>query len=457
MAVRILVVDDEPNIRKSIKGLLEDKGYELETVATGEDALFCIEKNNFDIVLLDIVLPGIDGIQVLEKIKQNKPYLPVVMISGQATIDNAVKATKLGAYDFLEKPIIGEKLLLLITHLLEHEGLKRQVAKRYTMVGSSNAIKKLYEELKRAAQSNSRVLIHGESGTGKELVARAIHDYSPRKTQPFITVNCAALPKELIESELFGYEKGAFTGAITKKEGKFILANTGTLFLDEVGDMSLETQAKLLRVLEEGEIEPLGGKTPIKVDVRVISATNKNLEYETQKGNFRQDLLFRINVIPIFVPPLRERIEDIGILSKYFIKLFCEENGKRSKDIESSAIKELEKYNWPGNVRELKNLMERLVIMVPRDTITVNDVVSLSRPVGIGSKEMIVGQGFSLAKNEELSLRQRVDNFERTLIQQALIAADWNIKKAAAILKTDRANLYRKIREYGLTDCRGNS
>ncbi|MFA5032737.1 MAG: sigma-54 dependent transcriptional regulator [bacterium] len=439
METRILVVDDDNNIRKSIKGFLEDKGYFVETVSTGEEAISLVKKSDFDIILLDIVLPGMDGLQALEKIRQDKPRVPVIIVSGQATIDNAIQATKLGAYDFIEKPIMGDKLLLLIAHLIENEEFKRQSARRYIMIGKSPAMENLCEEIEKSAPSNARILIQGESGVGKELVAHSIHQHSSRNLHPFIAVNCAALPKELIESELFGYEKGAFTGAVSRKEGKFLLANNGTLFLDEIGDMSLETQAKLLRALEEGEIEPLGGKNPTKVDVRVISATNKNLRNEVDKGNFRQDLLFRINVIPIFVPPLRKRTEDIDILAEHFLKVFCEENGKKVKIIEQDAVKRLKEYTWPGNVRELKNYIERLVIMVPSNTITVKNVESFL-PISVQKT------------GKNLSFQQKMDDFEKTLIEQSLIKANWNVTKAAELLKTDRPNLYRKIRKYGLLE-----
>jgi two-component system nitrogen regulation response regulator NtrX len=437
METRILIVDDDSSIRRAVKGLLEDEGYSVETASNGEEAVSMVDAEHFDVLLLDIVLPGMDGLEVLEKAKQSRPKLPVIMISGQATVDNAIRATKLGAYDFLEKPIVSEKLLLVLTHVLEREELKRQSSRRYRMIGESSAMQDLLREIEKAAPSNARVLIRGESGTGKELIARAIHEQSPRASHPFVTVNCAAIPGELIESELFGHEKGAFTGAAMKREGKFLLADKGTLFLDEIGDMNIEAQSKLLRVLEEREVEPVGGKSPIRVNVRVLSATNKNLEDEVEKGNFRQDLLFRVNVIPIFAPPLRQRTGDIEILTEYFLESFCEENGKKMKGVEKDAVRKLKGYGWPGNVRELKNCMERLAIMVASDTIAARDIELLlpitTRPT-----------------SEGLSFQEQVDDFEKGVIQQTLARTGGNVKKTAELLKTDRANLYRKIRKYDL-------
>jgi two-component system nitrogen regulation response regulator NtrX len=437
METRILIVDDDSSIRRAVKGLLEDEGYSVVTASNGEEAVSMVDAEHFDVLLLDIVLPGMDGLEVLDKVKQSRPKLPVIMISGQATVDNAIRATKLGAYDFLEKPIVSEKLLLVLAHVLESEELKRQSAKRYTMIGKSTVMQSLYREIEKAAPSSARVLIRGESGTGKELIARAIHEQSSISSHPFVTVNCAAIPGELIESELFGHERGAFTGAAMKRDGKFLLADKGTLFLDEIGDMNIEAQSKLLRVLEEGEVEPVGGKSPIKVNVRVLSATNKNLEDDAEKGDFRQDLLFRINVIPISAPPLRQRTGDIEILTKYFIGSFCEENGKKVKDVKQDAVRKLEEYSWPGNVRELKNCMERLAIMVASDTITAKNVESLlpmtTRP-----------------STEGLSFQEQVDDFEKRVIQETLARTGGNVKKTAELLKTDRANLYRKIRKYDL-------
>ncbi len=439
----ILIVDDEKNIQKSLKGLFEDEGYTTAVASSGEAAVDLVVESNFGLVFLDLVLPKIDGIETLKKIKKIRSELTVVMMSGHASIENAVKATKLGAYDFVEKPLFPEKILLLVEHILEGKRLekenisfKEKEAKRYEMVGKSPPMVKLYKEIEKASPTTARVLIYGESGTGKELVARAIHNYSDRKEEPFVKLNCAAIPKELVESELFGYEKGAFTGAATKKSGKFFIADRGTLFLDEIGDMSLETQAKLLRVLEEGEIEPIGSNRSIPVDVRVISATNKDLSAEIKNGNFREDLLYRVNVIPIFVPPLKEKKEDIPFLIEHFLHNFCEENGKRVKNLSSDALDFLTAYDWPGNIRELKNLMERLAIMVPDTTISFEDVSTLL-PI----------HGKTRKGN---SLKGKVEQYEAELIKESLKLSNGNIAEAARRLKIDRANLYRKLKQYGI-------
>ena len=440
---RILIIDDEPEILKQVSGLMEDEGYRTVTAGGGQEGLKALEQTDVSLVLLDVYMSGMNGLEVLEKIKEAEPSLPVIMVSGQGTIDVAVKATKLGAIDFVEKPFQPEKLLVSVANALELQSLRTEnirltgeLKKTRVMVGASAAMKHLEAEMAKAAPSRMRVLITGENGTGKELVASAIHENSPRSHMPFVKLNCAALPKDLIESELFGYEKGAFTGATTRKQGKFEIADGGTLLLDEIGDMSLDTQAKLLRVLEEEEFEKLGGKKPIKIDVRVIASTNKNLPEEIKKGSFREDLYFRISTMPIHVPPLRERKEDIELLVEHFLRIFCEENNRLQKTFTSGAIKVLMSYDWPGNVRELKNLVERLVIMVERDSIEEEDVKPL-----VGEATISTG---------DKPLSELTDDFEKSLILSELNKSGWNVSKAASRLGIDRANLHRKMRRYGV-------
>ena len=437
----ILIIDDDPDILKSFSDLLEDEGYRTVTAETGEDGLARVRGGGIGLVLLDIRLPGKDGLQVLPMIREAAPDTGVIMISAEGTIGRAVSAIQAGALDFLEKPVQPERLLVCVKNALEIESLRtenvrlaRQLKKRYTMVGESESIKNLKEEIARSAPSKGRVIIFGENGCGKELVAAAVHALSPRKDKPFVKVNCAALPKDLIESELFGHEKGAFTGAVQRKEGKFELADGGSILLDEIGDMSLDTQAKLLRVLEENEFERLGAKTSLKVDVRVISSTNKDLTAEIKQGNFRDDLYFRISVIPIHVPPLRERKEDIPLLVEHFTALFCEENNKAARQFSDGAVKVLMSYDWPGNVRELKNLVERVVIMTDEETIRETDI----RPV-LGEAKVEAG---------DKPLAELVEDFEKSLILSELKRTGWNVSKAASRLGIDRANLHRKMRRY---------
>src|SRR5213083_429340 len=378
---RILIVDDEPGIRQSLKGVFEDEGFPTEAVSSGEDCLKKIEQDVYDLVLLDIWLPGIDGLETLRRLREKSPRTHVIMISGHATIATAVSATKLGAYDFIEKPLSLEHTLLTARNALSHRRLEQtndllrhEIEERFNIVGESIPTKALRKQIAIVAPTNSRILIYGESGTGKELVSRNIHFMSHRAAAPFVEVNCAAIPEELIESELFGHTKGSFTGASDTKKGKFELADGGTLFLDEIGDMSLKTQAKVLRVLEEQSFQPIGAQTGVRVDVRVITATNKNLQNEIAAGRFREDLFYRLNVIPFFVPPLRDRREDIPILARYFMRIFATEHGRGPKDFTSDALDMLVDYSWPGNVRELRNEIERLVIMVQEAIIRGNDL-----------------------------------------------------------------------------------
>jgi two-component system nitrogen regulation response regulator NtrX len=439
----ILIVDDDTEILGSISGLLQDEGYKTVTASGGKEALAQLKHTEPSLVLLDIVMPEMDGLQTLTKIKETCPQQAVIMISGQATVENAVTATKIGAVDFVEKPFQPERLLVSISNVLKMESLRsenirlaRELSKQRVMVGESEPMKRLQEDIAKAAPSKGRVLIYGENGTGKELVAAAIHENSQRRGKPFVKLNCAAIPKDLIESELFGHEKGAFTGAVSRKEGKFELADGGSLLLDEIGDMSLDTQAKLLRVLEENEFERLGAKSSMKVDVRVISSTNKDLNSEIKKGSFRDDLYFRISVIPIHVPPLRERRDDIAPLVDHFMTLFCEENNRAPKQFSEGAIKVLMAYDWPGNVRELKNLVERLVIMTDDTAIKEPDV----RP--------LLSEARVMAGDKPMS--DLVEDYERSLIISELKRTGWNVSKAAGRLGIDRANLHRKMRRYGI-------
>lgn len=440
----VLVVDDEGGIRESLSGILEDEGYEVLTSSSGEEAIGVIKEQSPDLILLDIWLPGIDGIQTLEEIKTIKPELPVIMISGHGNIEIAVKSTRIGAYDFLEKPLSLERVLISVkraierkTLEIENKALKQDMVKKWRLIGDSQKMKQLREQIDMAAQSNSRVLILGESGTGKEIIAHLLHENSKRAEKPFIEVNCAAIPQELIESELFGHEKGSFTGAFERKKGKFELADEGTLFLDEVGDMSLPTQAKVLRVIETQEFQRVGGSRNIKVDVRIIAATNKDLREEERDGAFREDLFYRLNVIPIVVPPLRERKEDIPALVEYFLEYFAFEYRQKPKKMTPEALKSLKSYDWPGNIRELRNVIERLVIMTPSNAIE--------------PKNLILGDTEPPDYFAIKTLRDARDAFEKTFIIKRLEENNWNISKTAEVLQIERSNLHKKIKAYDIT------
>ncbi len=448
-SARILVIDDEEGIRKSLKMILEYEGYEFFEAATGEDGLEKLrEVVGLDLVLLDIKMPGKDGLEVLAEIKQ-KPYSPeVLMISGQGTIQAAVEATKLGAFDFLEKPLHRERVLLSIRNALkqnllsrEYQDLKKRAEKHYELVGDHPLMKALWKEILKIAPTNATVLIYGESGTGKELVARAVHAHSLRAKEKFVQVNCAAIPEELIESELFGHEKGAFTGATEKKTGKFEQADAGTIFLDEIADMSLKTQSKVLRVLEEGEVQKVGSSRIAKVDVRVIAATNKDLRKEMQEGRFREDLFFRLNVVPMATPPLRERREDIPVLVEYFSRTFAEENNFRVRKFSREALDAMMKYPWKGNVRELRNTVERLLILTEKDTIEAKDLPEPFR----GSSEVARPEAAGVK-----TLREYRDIAERDFILAKLEANNWNISQTAREIDTPRSNLYKKLEQYGI-------
>jgi len=440
---RILIVDDEESIRRSLAGILSDEGFETDAVADGENALAALRhgEEDPDLVLLDIAMPGRDGVEILAEIRQAWPSLPVVMMSGHGTIETAVRATQLGAFDFIEKPLSIEKLLLTLRHALDRSRLERENRqlraesfRAHEILGSSAPIKKLKQQIQLAAPTNGWVLITGENGTGKEMVAKQIHLQSKRAENPFVEVNCAAIPEELIESELFGHEKGAFTGAIAQKRGKFELANQGTIFLDEIGDMSLRTQAKILRILQEHKFERVGGTETIEVDVRVIAASNKSLEKEIQEGHFREDLYYRLNVIPFHVPPLRERREDLPILAKAFVEEFCAESGVKRKQITARALNRLQAYAWPGNVRELRNLMERLVLMSPGPKIRVEDL-----PQDLWDREQREDGGGG-------TLGEARKDFEREFLIARLRENDWNISRTAETIGIARESLSRKLR-----------
>jgi len=447
MAKQILVVDDEERIRQSLNGILKDEGYEVVESKDGVQALKQLENDPPDLVLLDIWMPGMDGMEVLERMKGQIPNLPVIMISGHGNIELAVKAVKLGAYDFIEKPLSLEKVLLAVNNALlfskleqENRALRQEVERKYEIVGNSAEVQKLKEQIKIVAPTNGWVLINGENGTGKELVARAIHRLSLRTGKSFVEVNCAAIPEELIESELFGHEKGSFTGALTKKRGKFDLAHEGTLFLDEIADMSLKTQAKILRILQEQKFERVGGTEMIYVDVRVIAATNRDLKEEIQKGKFREDLYYRLNVIPIGVPPLRERKTDIPLLVEHFIAEFCLENNKEPKKASPEAVELLASYSWPGNVRELKNIVERMVIMTRGSVIEPKDIPD---PVREQPKAPLEFSFFDFDL-----LRDARREFEKRFIMRKLSENDENISKTAEMIGIERSNLHRKIKSY---------
>ncbi len=443
--ITILIIDDEPSVCASLQGILEDEGYTVYTAQSGEAGVDMLEHKDAHLVLLDILMPGgMDGIETLQRIAAEYPDVGVIMITGHGTFDHALKAGELGALDFIEKPLSLEKVLARIEQALEkmrlaaeNVQLKQQVADRYTLIGQSHAMQSLLNKIAQVAPTNGRVLITGESGTGKELVARAIHNQSLRSTEMFVPVNCAAIPQELIEAELFGHERGAFTGATGRRIGKFEQADHGTLFLDEVGNMSAQTQAKVLRVLELQEFERIGGKNTIRVDVRVIAATNKDLSAEIRDGNFREDLYYRLNVVPIDILPLRQRTEDIPLLVGHFLAQFCRENNTPNKKISPATMRKLQKYDWPGNIRELRNMVERLVIMTRGDVINLEDL-----PADLEKTTIQKTSG---------SLKDARSEFERNFILHHLEANKWNITDTARLLGIERTNLHRKIRQYDIT------
>ncbi len=443
----ILIVDDEAGIRQSLRGVLEDEGYKVAVVESGEACLDTLRRRSFDVILLDIWLPGMDGLETLEKIREGEDAPEVIMISGHGTIETAVRATKLGAFDFVEKPLSLEKTLILVKNAAEskrlrgeNRDLKKQLLAKSVIVGDSIPMKALRQQIGLMAPTNGRVLVYGESGTGKELVAHAIHAQSPRKEAMFVEVNCAAIPEDLIGSELFGHRKGSFSGASSDKDGKFQKANGGTLFLDEVGDMSLKTQSKVLRTLDEQRFTPVGGDDTITVDVRVIAATNKDLEEEISKGNFREDLFYRLNVIPFYVPPLRERKEDIPMLARYFLKEFSATYGRRPREITDDAIEALMRYSWPGNVRELRNVMERIVIMNPT-------AFKLDRK---HLPPLVYRDGSRRPLGEASTLHQARAAYERDYILKKLDENHGNVSRTAEVLGLERSHLYRKMKSLGI-------
>jgi len=443
----ILIVDDEVGILESLKGVLEDEGHKAATAESAEAGLELIRKHAFDLVLLDIWLPGMDGLEALQEIRKLDNPPEVIMISGHGTIETAVRATKLGAYDFLEKPLSLEKTLILVKNAIEakrlraeNRDLKKQLQHKAEIIGDSVPMKALRQQIAIMAPTNGRVLIFGESGTGKELVARAIHLQSLRKEAMFVEVNCAAIPEDLIESELFGHLKGSFSGAASDKDGKFLKADGGTLFLDEVGDMSLKTQAKVLRTLEEQRVTPLGSDESIAVDVRVIASTNKDLEEEITVGNFREDLFYRLNVIPFYVPPLRERKEDIPLLVRHFLKEFAAQYSRRPKEITDEAIDVLTRYSWPGNVRELRNVVERVVIMNP----TATRIERKHLP------PLVYRESSRRASGDFSTLHQARAAYERDFILKKLDENHGNVSRTAEVLGLERSHLYRKMRALGI-------
>jgi two-component system nitrogen regulation response regulator NtrX len=449
----ILVVDDEKDIRKSLTGILEDEGYQVITAASGMEALETAREDLPDLVLLDIWMPGMDGLDTLEKLKSLFPFITVVMISGHGTIETAVRATKLGAFDFIEKPLSLDKVLISVANALrmkdlsvENDELKRIVGNEHELIGNTAVIATLREQILRVAPTNASVLVNGSNGTGKELVARSIHYYSQRHNKAFIAINCAAIPEELIESELFGHEKGAFTGALSQKKGKFDLADGGTLFLDEIGDMSLKTQAKVLRILQERCFERVGGTRLVTVDVRIIAATNKNLDEEIRLGRFREDLFYRLNVVPFRAPSLRERTDDIPLLVQHFVDLFYRKEGREAKSFLPEALDALKHYQWPGNVRELKNIIERILIMSPGRTISSEDIPDL---IG-GHYEAEYPCPTLDGALSHVTLRGAREEFEREFIIQKLEENDWNISRTAELIELERSNLHRKIKSYGI-------
>lgn len=447
MAETICLIDDEPAILNTLSSILEDEGYQVLVAKSGLEALKIVRSEAPDLIILDIWMPEMDGLETLKRLRAQFPNILVVMMSGHGSIETAVKATKLGAYDYLEKPLDLEKVTILVRNALhqrkleeENLNLRIQVERRFELVGSSPAMERLREMIAMAAPANSRVLISGANGTGKELVARAIHLQSPRHNRSFVEINCAAIPETLIESELFGHEKGSFSGASSMKRGKFELADGGTLFLDEIGDMSLATQAKVLRALQEQQFTRVGGTKLINVQVRVIAASNKDLAEEIGKGNFREDLYYRLNVLPIVVPTLKERRDDIPELAQHFLRLHSEEQGMKPKEFSPQGMEALQRHDWPGNIRELRNLIERLLIMVPKPVIDGPDVdMFLQGRAPTGVPALSVGTSYD-------SLREARNAFEREVISRKLRENNWNVSKTADELKIERSHLHRKIK-----------
>jgi len=485
MPATVLIVDDEKNIRRTIRMVLEGEGFGVEEASSGEEAIARLPDIGADVMLLDVQLPGISGLEVLDRLRALAPAAPaapstparprpsealpptVVMISGHATLADAVRAVKSGAYDLLEKPLDRERLLVTVRNALERRAMAREVAglralaaERFEMVGRSPPMQALYAQIVKVAATRARVLVTGESGTGKELIARAIHSESPLRDRPFVKVNCAAIPPELIESELFGHERGAFTGAAARKRGLFEIADGGTIFLDEVGDMILSAQAKVLRVLQSGEFTRVGGETPLKCDVRVIAATNRDLQAAVTAGQFREDLYFRLAVVPLRAPPLRDRTDDIPALCASFVEAICRENGMRPKAISEAALEVLSAYPWPGNVRELRNMIERLVILsgdgidvgdLPEEILAEVERARRERGTTPGTPATSLPRIELSAEARALPLREFRDHIEREYVRAKLDENAWNISRTAGILGIERTNLHKKMRALGLS------
>ncbi len=451
----ILIVDDEESVRKSLADVMRDEGYEVVTAGSGREGIDLLGELQPALALLDIAMPDMDGIETLRRFREIRPDMPVIMVTGHGTIETAVKTTKMGAYDFMVKPPELAHLTLVVKHGLEeyrlreeNESLRRSIERKSEIIGESARIRTLKQQISLAGPTNGWVLISGESGTGKELVARAIHRSSKRAAGPFVEVNCAAIPQELIESELFGHEKGSFTGATGMKRGKFELAHQGTIFLDEIADMSMATQAKVLRMLEGQEFQRVGGTKTLKADVRVIAASNKRLAEEIRKGTFREDLFYRLNVVPLEVPPLRERSEDIPLLVRHFLQEFSNEYGQKAKTIEDDALALFIKYPWPGNVRELRNFIERLIIMAPGPLLTAADV-----PPPVGSVEAGKTENHGAPvhfRARSLTLRDARAEFEREFITEKLKEFNGNVSRTADAISVERSNLHRKIKALGI-------
>lgn len=445
MAHSILIVDDEPGIRQSLRGVLRDEGFEVAAVATGEECLAALDTRLYSCVLLDVWLPGIDGLETLERLRANYPDIAVIMISGHGKIETAVRATKLGAFDFIEKPLSLEKTLLSVKHAIHQSELeatnaelREHLAAIDQMVGDSVPMRALRQQIAFAGPTSGRVLIYGESGTGKELVARSLHALSARSSRAFIEVNCAAIPDDLIESELFGHVKGAFTGATQTRRGKFERADGGTLFLDEIGDMSVKTQAKVLRALEEQRFEPVGSESSVRVETRVIAATNKKLEEQIESGLFRADLFYRLNVIPFEIPPLRERLEDVPALVEHFNRYCSRVNKTSLKEFGESAIERMQNYLWPGNVRELRNTVERVIIMNKQQRIEADDLPIMG------------GEAPSAASYNFDSYREASETYEREYITRKLAETEGNVSRTAELMGIDRSHLYRRMKALGI-------
>lgn len=461
MSRSVLIIDDEASIRTSLEGALKDEGYRVRVAASGREGIDILRQDTADVVILDIWMPDMDGLETLKLIKSEWPDQSVIMMSGHGTIDTAVRATKLGAFDFLEKPPSLERLLVLLQNAAsvrdlarENQALRKQINRSRQLLGKSAAMLQIQALIRQVAPTTGSVLITGENGTGKELVAHSIHALSSRYAKPFVEVNCAAIPEELIESELFGHEKGAFTGATSLRRGKFDLAHEGTLFLDEIGDMSMKTQAKILRILQEQKFERVGGTQTISVDVRIVAATNKDLRLEISRGNFREDLFYRLNVIPFHVPPLRDRAEDVPLIAAHFLKEFSVTHGKKLRTLTKEATDLLMAYSWPGNVRELKNLIERLMILTAENEdglpITANHLLTHLQTDAHSAQIANRVEGSNISSIAAKNLRDARSEFEKEFILKTLKENDGNVSKAASVLGIERSHLHRKMKSYGI-------